>query len=232
MGAPPRRISGIALTLAVALPLSGRAQDSFHTGHAHLTVQVDATGLAMVQAEFVPSAAADLPAFQYRRTSCTTVDSVVITLNGTAVPFSQSEAGPFVRLAPQERASPGDVVVVTHRVTLSRAVTSVPVVLPAVSLTSAAEVTLRMAGREGRPVLPHLPRGDGPGTWTATLAALPAAVRVDLGRAPSAAVAACAAPAWTGDSGTFETRLAVFVATLVLWIPLYFWWAHRQPDRG
>jgi hypothetical protein len=35
-----------------------------------------------------------------------------------------------------------------------------------------------------------------------------------------------------GEHGGFPLRFGLFVATIVLWIPLYFWWATRRRDTA
>jgi hypothetical protein len=41
----------------------------------------------------------------------------------------------------------------------------------------------------------------------------------------------CAADASTpGDSGRFTLIFWSLIATLVLWVPTYLWWANRQRD--
>jgi len=122
---------------------------------------------------------------------------------------------------------PGDTLVVSYSVRLSATVASIPLVIPAVPLAGAATITLRLPPGDARPVLPYLVRGAA-GTWTAQFRALPSAIRVDLGSHGGQRPCAETRPA--GDAGTFSIRLAVFIASLVLWIPLYFWWASRQSD--
>ena len=214
--------------MCAAPPAHGQAV--FGVQDARVDIAVDSAAVAHVRSTYVLAERAALPFLQYLTAKCAAVGRVSVSLGGDALELPPAERGPWVDLTPDvadRRGSPGDTLVVSYSVRLSATVASIPLVIPAVPLAGAATITLRLPPGDARPVLPHLVRGAA-GTWTAQFRALPSAIRVDLGSHGGQRPCAETRPA--GDAGTFSIRLAVFIATLVLWIPLYFWWASRQSD--
>ncbi len=196
---------------------------------------MDAGGAARIEESYALAPGTALPDFQYLMGRCATMDAVALALAEVPLGTKDVVRSPWVEihLDSATRASGGSVfLTVSYRARLTGRRASVPVVMPMAPLAVGAPgvrpatVTLRLPARPGaHPLLPHL-EASTPGTWTSRFDALPSAVRLDLGPGEPA----CVEPGAPGDAGTFGIRFAVFIATLALWIPLYFWWA-RRPDR-
>jgi hypothetical protein len=80
----------------------------------------------------------------------------------------------------------------------------------------------------GAPVLPRF-RVLGPRQWEITMVAVPSQVVVKTG-APTHSAVDESSTRFVGENGGFAVRVALLVSTIVLWIPLYFWWATRRRD--
>lgn len=237
MGRPRPRTRAIGAAGALWFGASAALGQTapFPTAGARVEITVDSSGIARVAQSYALSPGTTLPDFQYLAGRCATMDSVALALGGAPLAIRAVRRGPWVelRLDSAAHASGGGVfLTISYQATLSGRLASIPVVMPMAPLAAStpavrpAELILRLPSRPGaRPLLPHL-APTGPPTWTSRFDALPSMVRLDLGpdRSP------CDEPRTGGDAGTFDLRFAVFIATLALWIPLYFWWAQRQ-DR-
>lgn len=218
------------LTLAAAA-LIGTAEGA-HGQDARVDVTVDGSAVAHVLATYLVSRDGTLQPLLYLHAPCAAVSELSTSRGAVLLEPAARARGPWVdvRVASgsPSSGSPGTLTV-SYLVRLSARVASIPLVLPAAPLESPAVISLRLSPSGARPVLPRLERAATTGLWSATLRALPSAVRVDLGS--ESALGPCAEATPRGNAGTLDVRFTVFVATLVLWIPLYFWWASRQPDR-
>ena len=221
------------LVAAAAVPTAtARGQTAFAVSDARVAIVVDTDRVAHVRATYALAQDVPLPSLRYLSARCATVERIAVSLAGVRLEPAATARGPWVDLAlnaGSTHGQVGDTLVVWYVSQLSADVASIPLLLPVAPLSRPARLDLRLPSADARPVLPHLSRDGAPDTWFATLRALPSAVRVDLGW-PSAGPCAETQPA--GEAGDFRIRLGVFIATLVLWIPLYFWWASRQPDRA
>lgn len=168
--------------------------------------------------------------FVYFSQPCVEVRALRFVAGSVAIPSTERGRGPWVDLMLDSAAlasSQAESLLVGYEVGSSLRITSIPIIMP--TAPSAATLALEAgAPRVARPVLPHFTPADS-GRWTARLAALPSVVRVDRGQGDPPG--SCARILEPGAAGTFGLRLGVFLATLALWVPLYFWWALRQ-DRG
>jgi hypothetical protein len=209
-------------------PLPG--QSVFAVADARVDIVMDTARVARVRATYTLGQDASLPSFQYLTAPCTSIEAISVSLAGAGLELTAAARGPWVAVVPNPagpRARAGDTVLVSHVVRLSAGSGSIPLVMPAAPLSRAAILTLSLLGTRARPLWPFLTRSPEPDMWSTTSRALPSLVRVDPGP-PSDAT--CAAIAPRHDAGDFGARFGVFVLTLLLWIPLYFWWALRQTD--
>ncbi len=239
MGRPRPRTRAIVAAGALCLVTGTvRGQTApFPTPGVTVAITVEPNGVTQIAQSYALAPGTVLPDFQYLTGRCAAMDSVAIGLGTSPLNQRLVMRGPWVELHLDSgvRASGGGLVLsVSYLATLSGRRASIPVVMPMAPLAASTpgvrpvEVTLRLPSGPGtRPLLPHL-AATGSQTWASRLEALPSVVRVDLGpgRPP------CDEPRAGGDAGSFDVRFAVFVATLVLWIPLYFWWARRQDGHA
>lgn len=234
MGRPPRRISGRAPAALLCLGVASAAAQTvpFPAAGVRVDIVLDSSGTAHIDERYALAPGSTLPSLQYLSARCASVEAVAFTLANGPLGFQEVARGPWVELrfaAPPQVTGGGVFLTVSYVARIHGRVASIPVLMPMAPLAaqSPARVTLTAPpDATVHPVLPHLTR-DRPGTWTAEFRALPSFVRVDLGGAG----AACDERRPAGNAGTFDLRFAIFIATLALWIPLYFWWARRQ-DHG
>jgi hypothetical protein len=237
MGPPRRRTESIAAAglLLAAQAAQGQAAP-FPTAGVKIEIAVAPDGGARIHESYALAPGTTVPGFQYLSGPCATVDGVTFSLGDAPVHIAPLARGPWRELHPDAatRATGGGAfLTVSYQVRLTGRWTSIPVVMPMAPLatgagrTASAEIALRLPqGPPAGPVLPRLTASGG-GTWTGAFNAIPSVVVLDRG-APQPP---CAEPAQPGDAGSFGVRFTIFLATLLLWIPLYFWWANRQ-DRG
>ena len=189
-------------------------------------------GRASVQGRFAFTGNPGALSFEWLERACATVGPVRLESFGDAVPYARVATGPWVRLHDTSAVDPMRDSLgyhVAYDVVLRSGDVSIPIVLPNIVLTprrAPALATVSIELPEGaRVTLPRMTRVSAT-RWTARMTALPSAVRVEMDL-PNAQ---CAADV-TGDRG-FTVVFWSLVATLVLWVPLYLWWANRQPDAG
>lgn len=229
------------LTSVVTLGMLGSgslgAQPRLRANEASVAMVVRAGNGAAVQARYAFTGNPGAMSFEYLEQPCAQVGTVRLESEGRAVPYARVATGPWVRLHDTSavdlgRSSLG--YTLTYDVALQGDVVSIPVVVPVSALARGARrgdpvatVAVRLP-QDGRVVLPRMARVDATGRWEARMIALPSAVRVRLAK-PNGN---CAADAVPRDSGRFILIFWSWIATLVLWVPLYLWWANRQHDAA
>ena len=152
------------------------------------------------------------------------------------MPYARVATGPWVRLHDTSAVDPlrtslGYTLI--YDVALHGDVVSIPVVVPVTALATAvrrgdpvATVAVRLP-QDARVILPRMAQVGATGHWEARMIALPSAVRVRLASPNEECTADASTP---GERGRFILIFWSLVATLVLWVPLYLWWANRQHD--
>jgi hypothetical protein len=214
-----------------------RAQQPRLRAHeASVAIDVTAGNAASVQARYAFTGNPSAMSFEYLEQPCARVGAVRLESNGQAVPYARVATGPWVRLHDTTAVDPSRSSLgytLTYDVALYGDEASIPIVLPVTALATAprrgdpvASVAVQLPPG-GRVILPRMERVETDGRWQARVIALPSAVRVRLAT-PNAD---CPADASTpGDSGRFTLIFWSLIATLVLWVPTYLWWANRQRD--
>jgi len=168
--------------------------------------------------------------FELLQQRCAVVGPISIRSRGEPVPLSLETTGPWLRLHDTSAVDPARDSLgytISYDVALQAGAVSIPVLLPLAVLRGdrrgapIAQVTVTLP-EGGRVTLPRMAQ-SARGRWTATLAALPSAVRI-RGATPNA-LCGDAAPA---PSGRFKLIFWALVTTLALWVPAYLWWANRR----
>ena len=176
--------------------------------------------------------------FTHLTNTCTRVGAVVARRDGLAVALVADSNPPWVVLHDTTDAAAQPAM--PFRYDVEYLVTSaaggrmaVPLVQPAGALDPRGApmrprvgIVVRTAGgADGEPRLPRFTR-SGEGEWTARMSAAPATVVM---RRRGAAATTCDDGVMIpGEHAGFVRRVGLFLATIVLWIPLYFWWAGRR----
>ena len=108
---------------------------------------------------------------------------------------------------------------------------TLPLVHPGRPLTARAapvvplvRVVVEDASGAHQPSFPRLVR-ESPTRWSAALVAIPSTVVLE---GPDAAGGCAPGDAIGGANDGFTRRMALLALTMLLWIPLYFWWAVRR----
>jgi hypothetical protein len=233
------RSAWIGVALLASTPAMAEAQrEPYPVDSARIDLQVWRDSTRVRQEYWLARAvrALDLTWFM---NACASVGTPAATSGGLPVVFAADTNTPWVVLHDTTDAAllgEGPV-----RYVLSYVVThggggqaSIPVLQPNGPLGTRGgavtpKVRLRVITEDGdrRPVLPRFSLVRE-GVWEASMVAIPANV---VARGPIAGDATCddEAPV-AGENGDFPRLVALFVLTIVLWIPLYFWWATRKRD--
>jgi hypothetical protein len=176
--------------------------------------------------------------FEYLEQPCTIVGPVQLESDGEAVPYAAERTGPWVRLHDTSAVDPSRTSLgyrLSYEVRLAATDVSVPIVVPTSALVGTRRgepiATIRATlPPDGRVILPRmtptvLPSvgNTGANGWSASMAALPSAVRLAGAGMPNE-------KCWLEpkNSGGLTRIFWALVATLALWVPLYMWWANRQ----
>jgi hypothetical protein len=152
-----------------------------------------------------------------------------------------------VRITPTD---PGRSLQLSYDVRLAGSEAAIPIAVPSTTLERAddsrgAQVDVAVDFDGGltaaRVLIPRLERSPAGTGWTARLLAMPAFVRVGVrsGSDPdltpvrpqsrfSAEFRASCPGRIDGSTGRLEWRFVVFVATMGVWVPVYFWWFARR----
>ena len=177
--------------------------------------------------------------YTYLSNNCTTIGNLVARRGGLPVALLADTNPPWIGLhdttdAVGEPPGPQAHELTYHVTHLSGARVAVPIVQPAGPLTARnaalqSKVRLTVMSeqlRAGEPVLPRF-RAVASREWKAAMVAAPSHVLIATGGVTTAA--ACDSPVQLpGGSGGFLRLVTLLVTTIVLWIPLYFWWATRK----
>jgi len=173
-------------------------------------------------------------AFQYLARACARVGDVVLDDGSTAVTLATRIDGAWRALEDTLTTARGTRTGFTLRyiVTRTAAGADVPLVLPTFPIPRGAnarlgnvQVIVRVPDDRATVTFPRLERADAR-TWSARLVAIPSFVHVRLAddRSP------CGEAAPRGDDGGLSWRFWLLVAILVVWVPVYQWWALRQSE--
>jgi hypothetical protein len=226
------------VTLGMLAAGSLAAQPRLRAHEASVGMVVSAGNGASVQARYAFTGNPGAMSFEYLEQPCARVGVVRLESEGRAVPYARVATGPWVRLHDTSAVDPLRTSLgykLTYDVALHGNVVSIPVIVPVTALATAARrgdpvatVAVRLP-QDGRVVLPRMARVDANGRWAARMIALPSAVRVRLATPNGGCSADASTP---GESGRFILIFWSLIATLVLWVPLYLWWANRQRDAA
>jgi hypothetical protein len=222
------------LLVAMAL-VSGAAsaQDrAFPSALVRIEVRVDGR-TARVRQHYALTGPLDILAVEYLDNGCARVGPVTATLGEQVVTLDELQPGVWVRL--QGRLAPPDrdegSLILRYEVQLAGPLHEIPIVLPAASLARApdargAAVDVSVVAAEGSPpftvTLPRLERVAS-NRWSERLLAMPSTVHLSYA---TGAAEVCEPP--PPGPGGLVWRFWVFVATMGLWVPIYFWWFSRR----
>ena len=226
------------LTSIVALGALGAgslvAQPRLRAHEATVTIVVSAGTGASVRARYAFTGNPGALSFEYLEQPCAQVGAVRLDSEGRPVPYARVATGPWVRLHDTSAVDPLRTSLgytLSYDVALHGDVVSIPVVVPVSALATAARrgdpvatVAIQLP-QDARVVLPRMAQVGATGHWEARMIALPSAVRVRQAAPNEDCLAEASAP---GESGRFILIFWSLIATLVLWVPLYLWWANRQ----
>jgi hypothetical protein len=216
----------------LCVPLPARAQETrWSVSVATADVRLEGTATAHVRQRFVLSAPLDSVAFEHLRFRCSGIADLAVRIGSERIRLTSTEAPPWRRwrATPASPVAAGSVIGTDYSVALQPGADAIPLLVPSGVLvresTGASDelVVLSLIGEDvgAVPVLPRFTRQAG-GRWTARLPAMPSLIRVD--RASPAPDSPCPDGLVAGSSRRLELVFLLFVATLVLWVPLYFVW--------
>jgi len=242
----PLRLTRCVAAATLAAWGSANAQPAvFPARGATIEISVDSTGKASVSEHWRLAGVPPDLSLQYLETACGAVSPIVFALDGASVGYRTVRNAPWVVLRPAMAVRNGTGAAelrVDYLVQVNGSKLSIPVVMPGAPLESGAgggavavevSISLPPSWRGARVVFPQLHPTEEPGHWSARLPAIPSLVRVR--RDPPVDQAPCAplhADEGGGSSGPFERIFFAFVATVVLWVPLYMLWVRVGRDAG
>jgi hypothetical protein len=238
-----RRDASFALRKTVLLfaALLGAASNAsaqavvFPSHEVRIEVTAGDDGAAAVDEEYVLTGSTD-SAFELLENPCATMGPISVTVDGQAVVSSSDRETrrPWtlvhVSLA-NATVRRGAICRLRYEVQTQGGEASVPIVLPAATLDRAggsrgADVTVGvnfLSANGARVLMPQLQPTTTDGRWHGRLLAIPSFVRV---RVPGPA-ARCSSEI-AGTTGGLEWRVAIFVGTIVIWVPVYLSWFGRR----
>lgn len=170
--------------------------------------------------------------FQYLARPCVRVGEVVVDDGTVAVPLAARRNGAWHALEDTLAAARGTRAGFELRYTVARTADAVdvPLVMPTLPVPRGSnarlgnvQVVVRVPSARTRVTFPRMERVDER-TWSARLVAIPSLVHVRL----TDDAAPCAEVEPRGDDGGLSWRFWLLVAILVVWVPVYQWWALRQ----
>lgn len=211
-------------------------QPRLRVHEASLVVAVTAENAASIVARYAFTGNPGAMSFEYLEQPCARVGAVRLQSNGQVVPYARVATGPWVRLHDTSAVDPGRSSLgytLAYEVALLGDEVSIPLVLPVVALASAARrgepvATVAVQLPPGaRVILPRMNRVDADARWETRMIAVPSAVRVHLASPNGDCPADTSAK---GESGRFMLIFWSLITTLVIWVPLYLWWANRLRD--
>jgi hypothetical protein len=218
------------VVLALAAASARGQQPSPAISSASINIAIDAPDVAVVNVNL----SADRPmapvAWQFLHDRCAGIDTVLFTQANTTQAVLPSSRGPWTTVPAPDMSTP--TATLRYRVHMFGPVAAIPIVMPAAPLgdRGAAAVRLRLTIgsrlAHARPLFPALHQ-VGAGEWEAQFPAMPSVVRIALN---DSVVASCAGEEAPASAGPFLPIFFSFVAVLVLWVPLYLWWARRSRD--
>lgn len=221
------------VTLAISATAAAQ-RPQFPADSVYIGIELTGQGTARVREYLrlaLPVRTAD---FTYLARACNAVSALTAARGAVSIGVASDTTAPWVTVHDTtERAdsTAGVPYEMRYEVSMSGEDAHVPVLMPAAVLTTTrgassptviVEADLARGGPRARVASPRMHR-EGP-WWIARFAALPATIVL-------AGVAATDAPCEErgrtirGDSGTFWVRFALLLATMALWVPLYFVWA-------
>ena len=187
--------------------------------------------VARVRARYTFAGNPGAMSFEYLEQPCAVVGPIRLESNGKQVPYAAEATRPWMRLhdtsaVDPERTSLG--YQITYDVKLVATDVSVPIVVPTSALVGTrrgeAIASIHATMPPGaRVILPRMTFTPSARRWSASMAALPSAVRLAGAGVPNE-------KCWLEpkNSGGLARIFWALVATLALWVPLYLWWANRQ----
>jgi hypothetical protein len=225
------------LFLSVALcgtARNGAAQAAVFPSHdVRIEVTVNDDGRAAVNEEYVLTGPAEAT-FEFLDNPCSHVGPISAQLAGrtTVLSADADTRRPWtvMRISLTDGPAPVRVWGVRYDVQMDGDEALVPIVLPAATLERAdgsrgADVTLDVgfSGAAGTRVLMPQLQAMPDNHWHGRLLAIPSFVRV---RTPARG-GSCSRPI-DGTTGGLEWRFAIFVGTMVIWVPVYLSWFARR----
>ncbi|MCC6929407.1 MAG: hypothetical protein IT359_10495 [Gemmatimonadaceae bacterium] len=173
-------------------------------------------------------------AFQYLARPCASVGDVLLDDGATVVSLAARADGAWRALADTLTSARGTRTGFALRYTVTRTAgaVDVPIVIPTFPIPRGAnarlgnvQVTVRVPDDRASVTFPRFEH-EGSRTWSARLVALPSFVHVRL----TDDAARCGETVPRGDDGGLSWRFWLLVAILVVWVPVYQWWALRQSE--
>ena len=231
---PPSILFSLVMFLRAAVSL---AAEGFPSHDVRIDVSVGTDAIARVREGYRLDGPVEGATFEYLQDSCSSVSPISASSGNRSLGFEVGHRGPWTFL--HAGAGPGQG---ANQLDLSYTVrlnggASIPIVMPAATLARAGEsrgadveVAVTFAGgtSAGTVVLPRLARADNTGSWRAQFSAIPSVIRLG---ASHDAESSCVRRS-SGTTGGLEWRFRIFVLTMAVWIPVYFFWFGRRGDRA
>lgn len=222
--------AGLSWTGGSGLAQTGAAPTETVPSHrAEIEAVVAHDGRATVHERFTLDPMPSTIELEWLVAPCVPLEELTVTVDDTAWVVEAADGGPWMRVRAMSPIAPptptGAPLVIVYRARLGQRTSTLPVVMPRGTLTRepgtrGAAIDLRVTFEsDGRVRLPQLAAASNPHEWRARLLAVPSMLRLEV---PDASDAACGT-ALSGSTGGLEWRVSTFVATMAVWIPLYFW---------
>jgi hypothetical protein len=227
-------VAALCLTSAAEAQRSRVPADS-----VHISMVVEPSGRARSRMHVRLTAAVRTMDFTYLAHSCNSVTGIAFARAAVPLGLSIDSNPPWVTVhdttelpdSASTTAYDGE-----WTTDLGDTESSVPVLVPWGALGGLSpgvrpkvviEVRFPPSDPRARVISPRMTRsGSG---WHATFNALPSSVRIRAEQGGRSDGCEGAGPRLIpGNSGRFPVIFASLIATMLLWVPLYFWWAHRQ----
>ncbi len=227
-----RRTIEIAALAVLCLPGASRAEQAFPSHDVRIDVSVADAASVSVRERYLLDGPAGASMFELLENACSTIGPISASIDNRPFVLEASHRSPWTILRTTGGSTAGDgrELSLSYDVRLGGGV-AVPIVLPSAVLGRAgesrgADVALRVefgAALSGASVvLPRLERLGDSNAWQARLSAIPSVIHLGLAGSCDRALA--------GTTGGLEWRFWLFLATMAVWIPVYFWWFGRRGD--
>jgi hypothetical protein len=231
---PNIRAAVLVVGTTLAWPSLAAAQRSrFPADSVHVVVAVTGDTAATVSAHLRLAAAVRTADFTYLARACTRVSALTVARPPLAAGIASDTSTPWVaihdttELAPDASLSAYEI---RYDVSWTGDTPRIPLVMPAAPLGAAGStpssvvIEVTLADSATRVVSPRMRRTGQ--RWSSTLAAIPSTIV--LSRPAPGRDASCDKDESSGgDAGSFHIRFALLLATMGVWVPLYFVWAAR-----